>query len=49
MSDVGAKEIANVLQKSLNLETLCLGHSAIGDDGASALMHALAGNHALRR
>lgn len=49
VSNVGAKDIANVLPHSLHLETLCLGHCAIGDDGASALARALAENHALRR
>lgn len=49
MGDTGAKEIANVLQNSLHLETLSLGHGSIGDDGASALARALAENRALRR
>lgn len=48
MGDAGAKEIANFLQSSYHLETLCLGHSSIGDDGASALAGALAANHALK-
>lgn len=49
MGDTGAKEIANALQASVKLETLCLGFNAIGDDGASALTRVVAGNHALRR
>lgn len=49
MNDNGAKEIANALQTSLHLETLCLGHNTIGNDGISALARVLADNHALRR
>ena len=49
MGDTGAKEIANALQASLHLETLCLGHNTVGDDGASALTRVVAENHALRR
>lgn len=49
MGDTGAKEIANALQACFHLETLCLGHNAIGDDGASALTRAVAENRALRR
>jgi len=49
VGDTGAKEIANSLQACLHLETLCLGHNAIGDDGASALTRALAENRALRK
>lgn len=49
VGDTGAKEIANALQACLHLETLCLGHNAIGDDGASALTRAVAENRALRR
>lgn len=49
VSDAGAKEVANIAQNSLHLETLSLGHCFIGDDGASALARALSGNLALRR
>lgn len=49
VGDTGAKELANVAGGSLHLETLCLGHNSIGDEGASALACALSGNQSLRR
>ena len=49
VGDKGAKEIANALKASLHLETLCLGHNTIGDEGASALTRVVAENYALRR
>lgn len=49
MGDTGAKQVANMLAGALHLETLCLGHNAVSDEGASSLARALAENHALRR
>lgn len=49
VGDTEAKEIANALQASLHLETLCLGCNSIGDDGASALTRQVAENHTLKR